>query len=215
MSNNELNNLKELWRKSSNRAILESLSDKLEQQRVFTKRSQHALERLKRNLIIEISIGTAAILFLILVVLQLPARETTIFIVLPLVVFGVLFSYFGRQVIKMHRINLFDEKSIKETLQHTIIQLKKFIRIYFLLNWLLLPVLIGWALILSDVFNGGGLFFPIFAYSLWEIGAVITAFTIMILTIFYFPLKWYTKWMFGNHLKKLEESFSELHDVIE
>jgi len=182
---------------------------------MIRKRSLNSIERLQRNILIELIIGSVAVIVLIAITIFYPFRLIGLYLMIPLIYAALSFLYFGWKYKGMRKLKVLPDKSIKTYLENMLEWINNFSIIYFRLNLVLMPFAILVAIIIAlNVKNGVDIFKSgIFEeYNPALIIAALIIYTAVIFLISYPVLKWYTGKMFGNHIARLRNSLNELQD---
>ena len=182
---------------------------------MIRKRSLNSIERLQRNILIELIIGSVAVIVLIAITIFYPFRLIGLYLMIPLIYAALSFLYFGWKYKGMRKLKVLPDKSIKTYLENMLEWINNFSIIYFRLNLVLMPFAILVAIIIAlNVKNGVDIFKSgIFEeYNPALIIAALIIYTTVIFLISYPVLKWYTGKMFGNHIARLRNSLNELQD---
>ena len=182
---------------------------------MIRKRSLNSIERLQRNILIELIIGSVAVIVLIAITIFYPFRLIGLYLMIPLIYAALSFLYFGWKYKGMRKLKVLPDKSIKTYLENMLEWINNFSIIYFRLNLVLMPFAILVAIIIAwnvkngvDIFHSG--IFEEFKPAL--IISALIIYTAVIFLISYPVLKWYTGKMFGNHIARLRNSLNELQD---
>jgi len=182
---------------------------------LIRKRSLNSIEKLQRNILIELIVGSLAVIVLIAITITYPFRLMGLYLMIPLIYAALSFIYFGWKYKGMRKLKVLPDKSIKTYLKNMLEWINNFSIIYFRINLLLMPFAILVAIIIAwNVKNG----VDIFNSSILEefnpalIIAALIIYTAVIFLISYPILKWYTGKMFGNHIARLRNSLNELQD---
>lgn len=182
---------------------------------MIRKRSLNSIERLQRNILIELIIGSVAVIVLIAITIFYPFRLIGLYLMIPLIYAALSFLYFGWKYKGMRKLKVLPDKSIKTYLENMLEWINSFSIIYFRLNLVLMPFALLMAIIIAlnvkngvDIFDSG--IFEEFKPAL--IISALIIYTAVIFLISYPVLKWYTGKMFGNHIARLRNSLNELQD---
>lgn len=182
---------------------------------MIRKRSLNSIERLQRNILIELIIGSVAVIVLIAITIFYPFRLIGLYLMIPLIYAALSFLYFGWKYKGMRKLKVLPDKSIKTYLENMLEWINNFSIIYFRLNLVLMPFALLMAIIIAlnvkngvDIFDSG--IFEEFKPAL--IISALIIYTAVIFLISYPVLKWYTGKMFGNHIARLRNSLNELQD---
>ncbi len=183
---------------------------------LIKKRSLNSIERLQRNILIELIVGSLAVIVLTVITICYPFRLIGLYLVIPLIYAALSFLYFGWKYKGMRKLKVLPDTSIKTYLENMLDWINNFSNIYFRLNLVLMPFAILVAIIIAlNVKNGVDIFksgiFEEFNTAL--IIAALIIYTAVIFLISYPILKWYTGKMFGNHIARLRNSLNELQDL--
>ena len=183
---------------------------------LISKRSLNSIERLQRNILIELIVVSLAVIVLIAVTLSYPFRLMGLYLMIPLIYAALSILYFGWKYNGMRKFKVLPDKSIKTYLENMLGWINNFSIIYFRLNLVLMPFAILAAIIIAwnvksgvDIFNSD-LFDK---YNPALIIAALIIYTCVISLLFYPILKWYTGKMFGNHIARLRNSLGELQET--
>ena len=182
---------------------------------LIRKRSLNAIERLQRNILIELIVGVLAVIVLIVITIHYPFRIIGLYLMFPLIYAALSFIYLGWKYNGMRKLKVLPYKNIKTYLENMLGWISNFSIIYFRLNLVLMPFAILMAIIIAlnvknglDIFQSG--IFDVYNPAL--IIAALVIYTAIISLISYPVLKWYTGKMFGNHIARLRNSLNELQD---
>ncbi|WP_044173457.1 hypothetical protein [Flectobacillus major] len=193
----ELDDLKNIWQQAQNSP--QTSFDAEQIMLMARQKSLNIVDKLKRNIMIEIWVGLVCIPFLGYYIFQ--ANEPSQFrlyagIGLILIV-TLLFSFYG--VLK--KLNAFGQSdlSLKVSLQNLILQFKQFIKLYYYVNLLLTPIsfFLGAYYGLHTLVNG------------LKIASIIA---LIGLPFVYFFVKSYIRKLYGKHLDRLQILLEELDE---
>ncbi len=182
---------------------------------LISKRSLNSIERLQRNILIEIVVGSVAVIVLMAIIISYPFRLMGLYLMIPLIYAALSFIYFGWKYKGMKKFKILPYESIKTYLENILGWINNFSIIYFRLNLVLMPLAILAAVIIAwniksgvDIFNS-----DIFEkYNPALVIAALIIYTAVISLLCYPVLKWYTGKMFGNHIARLRNSLNELQE---
>lgn len=202
----ELDELKNIWQKTSQESISSQIVQKEELSLMIKGKSKDALSKLKRNMVIESILSLLCFPFFIYIIL-LPDIAVFhkyvcgILFVVTAIILG--FFWVEYRIIQNFDANVDLITSLKSTVQ----QLSKFIRIYLIFNCILLLPMMFYGSIVGLETSG----LEISSNFLLINGLV----TILISPLGYWWVKFYLKKVYQQHLEKLKNCLAELEESID
>ena len=161
----------------------------------------------------EITLFCLCLLLIACVPLYLRSREVS---VLCALVIGLIFLpyliYYIKKYRELKKFFSYND-SIKSSLQALILQLEKYLNIYFWGSLLLTPVsvfLAGFVILYEMKALGFLLYFDIFNSATFSL---LLSFALLLTLISYPVMKWYIRKLYGQHLEKLKECLKELEEI--
>ena len=209
----ELENLKDIWKQQIQPTIDKQNIEKQEIERLLKGRSTSILEKLKRNLLLEIAMFMVCLLLVAAVPFYFKSTPVTILFIAALVF--IFIPYLVYYIKKYNELNTFSifHNNIKTSLQSLIIQLEKFLKIYFYGSLILAPFSVfisALACLYEMKALGYLLYFDEFSKPTLSI---ILSFAIVFTLLSYPILKWYLHKLYGQHIETLKEYLKELEEV--
>ncbi|MFN8282766.1 MAG: hypothetical protein U0U67_06095 [Chitinophagales bacterium] len=209
----ELDNLKDIWKQQVERNLDKQNIDKAEIERLMKGRSTSILEKLKRNLLLEIALFGICLVLVAAVPFYFKSRPVTLLFVAAIVfIFIPYFIYYIKKYNELRRFSVF-HNDIKTSLQSLILQLEKFLKIYFYGSLILAPfsVFISTLACLYEMKALGFLlYFDEFSKPTL---AMILSFALLFTLISYPILKWYLRKLYGQHVETLKSYLKEMDEV--
>lgn len=209
----ELENLKDIWKQQIQPTIDKQNIEKQEIERLLKGRSTSILEKLKRNLLLEIAMFVVCLLLVSAVPFYFHSTPVTILCLMAVVVIFIPYLiYYIKKYNELKRFSVF-HNDIKTSLQSLILQLEKFLKIYFYGSLLLSP----FAVFISSIAClyemkalGYLLYFDEFSKPTL---AIILSFALVFTLVSYPILKWYLRKLYGQHIETLKAYLKELEEV--
>jgi hypothetical protein len=209
----ELENLKDIWKQHIDPTIDKQNIEKSEIERLLKGRSTSILEKLKRNLLLEIAMFGVCLLLVAAVPFYFNSKPVTIlFVVAVVFIFIPYFIYYIKKYNELKRFSVF-HNDIKTSLQSLILQLEKFLKIYFYGSLLLAPFSVfisALACLYEMKALGFLLFFDEFSK---ETLSLILSCALFFTLLSYPVLKWYIRKLYGQHIETLKAYLKELEEV--
>lgn len=202
----ELDDLKDIWKKSGPEF---RAKDKTELALMLQGRSTSIVDKLKRNVWIELILTFVASLVLIGYALTLPSGTMRWTSVSSVALFSVYSIYYIKKLLLLNRFNPAEE-NLKTHIDRLIMSLSSFLKFYKRSYNILYPTFFVLILVFMAIERGATDFMDsirrpyMIIYLLLSSGFyyfVSTAFT-----------NWYLKKLYGNHLDKLKSLAHELED---
>jgi hypothetical protein len=180
---------------------------------MLSKRSSSIIDRLRKNLLLEICMFSFCLVLIGIVPFYFKSKEVTaLSLILIAIIFAPYFVYYIKKYIELKKFFPY-ESSIKTSLEALIVQLEKYLNIYFWGSLLLTPVsvlLSGFAILYEMKALGFLLYFEVFnAGTLF----MLLSFALLLTLMSYPVMKWYIRKLYGQHLEKLKQCLKELHEV--
>ena len=202
----ELDDLKDIWKKSGPEFRAKG---KAELALMLQGRSTSIVDKLKRNVWIELLATFAGSLFMLVYALDLPSGTWKWTSVSFIIVFSVYSIYYIKKLLLLSRFNPADE-NLKNHIDRLIISLSSFLKFYKRSYNILYPVFFVLVLIFIAIERGATDFIDAMTRP-----AMIAS--LVFLSGFYYFLStsfttWYLKKLYGNHLDKLKSLAHELED---
>lgn len=206
----ELDELKNLWSKNIDNDIKQQQVEQQEIQQLLRNKSTSIIEKLRRNLLFEIALFMVCLLLIAIVPIYFKNKEVTILCMVAIAfIFVPYLLYYIKKYKELKRFSSYHQ-DIKSNLKLMIIQLEKYLNIYFWGSLLLTPIsgfLSGFAILYEMKALGYLAYFDIFNTATL---AVIFSFALMLTLISYPIMKWYIRKLYGQHLEKLKACYKEL-----
>ena len=178
-------------------------------------RSLNNIERLQRNILIEIIAGGVAFLVILAVIFFYPFKQVGAWLLVPVMFFLFSFIYYARKYYGLRTLKAEPDDNIKKYLECIIDWIEDFSDVYYRLSLILMPFAILVAIMATyNINHPAETFLPAF-FENYSPGLIIPALIIYILliTLLSHPLlKWYTRRMFGEHISRLRSSLKELQE---
>ena len=135
----ELEILKDIWKQHIDPTSDKQNIEKQEIERLLKGRSTSILEKLKRNLLFEIAMFVVCLLLVAAVPFYFNSTPVTILFIAALVfIFIPYLFYYIKKYNELNKFSIF-HNDIKTSLQSLILQLEKFLKIYFYGSLILAP----------------------------------------------------------------------------
>jgi len=202
----ELDDLKDIWKKSGPgfRA-----KDKAELALMLQGRSTSIVDKLKRNVWIELIFTFVASLVLLGYALMLPSGTMKWTSVSFVLLFSVYSIYYIKKLLLLNRFNPADE-NLKTHIDRLIVSLDSFLKFYKRSYNILYPIFFVLILIFVAIERGATDFFDSLSKPYMIIFLLLSSgFYYFLSTAF---TNWYLKKLYGNHLDKLKNLAHELAD---
>jgi hypothetical protein len=202
----ELDDLKDIWKKSGPEF---RAKDKAELALMLQGRSTSIVDKLKRNVWIELILTCVASLVLLRYAWALPSGTLKWTSVSFVVVFSVYSTYYIKKLLLLNRFNPADE-NLKTHIDRLIISLNSFLKFYKRSYNILYPIFFLMVLLFIAIERGATDFFD----SVTRPAMII--YLLFLSGFYYFLSTWFTTWylkkLYGNHLDKLKSLAHELED---
>ena len=209
----ELENLKDIWKQQIQPTIDKQNIEKSEIERLLKGRSTSILEKLKRNLLFEIALFGFCLLLVSAVPFYFNSTPVTILCLIAVaVIFIPYLIYYIKKYNELKRFSVF-HNDIKTSLQSLILQLEKFLKIYFYGSLFISPFAVfisALACLYEMKALGYLLYFDEFSKPTL---AMILSFALLFTLLSYPILKWYLRKLYGQHLEKLKDCLIELEEA--
>ena len=209
----ELDDLKNKWKDKidSNIDLQHVEQEKIRE--LLNRRSTNIIDRLRKNLLLEIGMFCLCLLLIACVPFYFKSREVTILCMIVLT--GIFIPYLIYYLKKYREFQQFFSynEDIKSSLKALIAQLEKYLKIYFWGSLLLTPVsgfLSGFAILYEMKALGFLLYFDVFSSSTL---LMILSFALLLTLLSYPVMKWYVRKLYGQHLEKLKDCLKELEET--
>lgn len=207
----ELENLKDIWKQQIDQNMDKQNIGKIELERLLKGRSTSILEKLKRNLLLEIALFAVCLVLVAAVPFYFHSKPVSVLCVLAIVIIFIPYLvYYIKKYNELNRFFVF-HNDIKTSLESLIQQLEKYLKIYFYGSLLLSPfaVFISALACLYEMKALGYLvYFDEFSKPTLSL---ILSFALLFTLISYPILKWYIRKLYGQHLEKLKDCLNELN----
>ncbi|MDB5228616.1 MAG: hypothetical protein JWN78_2809 [Bacteroidota bacterium] len=209
----ELDELKHIWKDKIDSSIDNQHMEQEKIRELLTRRSSNIIDKLRRNLRIEICMFFACLLLIACVPFYFHSMQVTILcIVVSTVIFFPYLVYYIKKYSELKKFFSYNS-SIKVSLQALVLQLEKYLDFYFWGSLLLTPVsvfLSGFAILYEMKALGFLLYFNIFNSAIL---ATLLSFALLLTLISYPLMKWYIRKLYGQHLEKLKDCLKELQEA--
>lgn len=209
----ELENLKDIWKQHIDPTIDKQNIEKQEIEHLLKGRSTSILEKLKRNLLLEIAMFVVCLLLVAAVPFYFNSTPVTILFIAALVfIFIPYLFYYIKKYNELNKFSIF-HNDIKTSLQSLILQLEKFLKIYFYGSLILAPFSVfisALACLYEMKALGYLLYFDEFSKPTL---AIILSFALVFTLLSYPILKWYLRKLYGQHIETLKAYLRELEEV--
>ncbi len=209
----ELEDLKNIWKDKIDSNIDRQRLEQEKIRELLSHTSTNIIDRLRKNLQIEIAMFFACLLLIAGVPFYFNNKEVTILCILVLVfIFIPYFIYYIQKYRELKRFFSYHQ-DIKTSLQALVVQLEKYLSIYFWGSLLLTPVsgfLSGFAILYQMKALGFLVYFDAFSSATLS---MILSFALLLTLISYPVMKWYVRKLYGQHLEKLKDCLKELEEA--
>ena len=209
----ELDDLKNIWSSNIENDIGKHAIEQEKIRELLKRRSTNIIEKLRKNLLLEICMFFVCLLLIACVPLYFKSKEVTL---LCGIVIGVVFMpyliYYIKKYTELKKFFSYNQ-NIKSNLQLLIAQLEKYLSIYFWGSLLLTPIsgfLSGFAILYEMKALGFLLYFDVFSSATLS---MIISFALLLTLLSYPIMKWYIRKLYGQHLEKLKDCLKELQEV--
>ncbi|MCF8335148.1 MAG: hypothetical protein K9H65_00970 [Bacteroidales bacterium] len=203
----DIEKLKWSWKKYTSELKEKEVKETSELKEILRQKSQHALTKLRKNFLIEAGVNIAAIpvLFIIVVnglVMVEPLKYYLSFFLVFLVVMFLIFLY--RSYTRIYRYENF-RLPLEEKLEEQIFALKKFMRKYERISYILYFVAIIFGLLTTTINDPTELVYK-------SVFAIVVGLLVFFVAIK--PLtKYYLNRLYGRHLQSLRQYLDELKEI--
>lgn len=208
----ELDKIRKILGKASSNETETSVNDL---RSMLRNRSLNHIERLQRNILIEIFAGGIAFIAILAVIFFYPFKQVGAWLLVPVMFFLFSFLYYTRKYYGLRTLKAEPNDNIKKYLEGIMEWIKNFSDIYYRLNLILMPFAVLVAIIVTYNINyPAETFFPAFfeSYSPVLIIPALIIYFLLITLLSHPLLKWYTRKMFGEHISRLRNSLEELQE---
>jgi len=202
----ELDDLKDIWKKSGPEFRAKG---KAELALMLRGRSTSIVDKLKRNVWIELLVTFAGSLMMLVYALESTAGTMKWTAVSFVLLFSAYSVYYIKKLLLLSRFNPADE-NLKSHIDRLIISLSSFLKFYKRSYNILYPAFFILVLIFIAIDRGATDFFDAMARPAMIVSLVfLSGFYYFLSTSF---TNWYLKKLYGNHLDKLKGLAHELED---
>ena len=209
----ELEDLKNIWSSKIENDIGQQSIEKEKIRDLLNKRSTNIIDKLRKNLLLEIIMFCVCLLLIACVTIYLHTKEINIlFVIVIAFIFIPYLIYYIKKYRELKKFFSFNQ-DIKSSLQSLIIQLEKYLKIYFLGSILLTPIYVflsGFAILYEMKALGFLLYFDVFSSATLS---MILSFALLLTLLSYPIMKWYIRKLYGQHLEKLKDCLKELNEA--
>jgi|GEM_PF-3493508 len=205
----ELDDLQKTWRKLNQDAPPEETLNTETLRTLLQGKSRGVLERLRINSLSEVRINMACAVLLFIGIL---VEDNFLMRILfgGFLIYEVLLGYyFYKKLTLLHQFVSPDE-NLKDYLTRLNKQLRIFITVYKYGNALLMPPAFLAGLFMGAYYNSRGFFAQWVSQNTTHSLLIITSFTIIASLLGYLMVHWWINYLYGVHLKRLEEYAEEL-----
>lgn len=208
----ELEDLKNIWSKTIEKDVGQQVVEQEKIRALLNKKSTNIIDRVRKNLFGEIVLFFICLLLVASVPVFLRTKEV---IVLCIAVICIIFIpyliYYIKKYNELKRFFSYNQ-DIKTSLGLLIIQLDKYLNIYFWGSLLLTPIsgfLSGFAILYEMKALGFLIYFDVFSSATLS---MIVSFALLLTLISYPIMKWYIRKLYGQHVEKLKDCLRELNE---
>lgn len=209
----ELDDLKNIWSSNIEHDIGKQTLEKENIKALLRHKSVSIIDKLRRNLLLEIAMFFVCLLLIAGVPFYFKSKEIAIIcIVVILFTFVPYLFYYIKKYKELQRFFSYHE-NIKSNLELLIVQLEKYLNIYFWGSLLLTPIsgfLSGYAILYELKALGFLLYFDMFNSGTLTI---ILSFALLLTLLSYPIMKWYIRKFYGQYLEKLKDCLKELQEI--
>ncbi len=208
----ELGKIRKMLDKATSKDAAASVDDI---RNILRNRSLNHIERLQRNILIEILAGSFAFLVILAVAFAYPFKLAGAWLLVPLLFFLFSFTFYARKYYGMRKLKIKPDNNIKIYLEKIVDWIINFSDIYYRLNLILMPFAVLVAIIVTyNIKNPAETFYPaiIESYSPVLVIPALIIYLAFIMLLSHPVLKWYTRKMFGDHISQLRNSLKELQE---
>lgn len=209
----ELDDLRHIWKDKIESNIDKQRVEQGKIRELLKRRSTGIIEILQRNLLMEITLFALCLILIASVAFYLHSREVSLLCSLVIaLIFVPYLIYYIKKYRELKKFFSYND-SIKSSLEALILQLEKYLNIYFWGSLLLTPVsvfLAGFVILYEMKAMGFLLYFDMFNSATLSI---LMSFALL-LTLFSYPvMKWYIRKLYGQHLDRLKQCLKELEEA--
>jgi len=206
----DIKELKNIWDRQTKDSLSgqEYTSEEIES--MLKKRSMNSVEKIRRNIILELVVGIVLISLLIIMLFRRPSdpfiRITAGFFFLIV----VLTSFYYLSKVRQLNMIITGNKDIRETLDQLIMVMKRYISILMKSTLIITPLAVTLGYITGLKFSLGEGYTGLHGNPRILIFMFIT---LVAITLLIYPLmKFYLQWLYGKHLNDLEKCREELEE---
>ncbi len=209
----DLDDLKNIWRDNIDSSIDKQRMEQDKIRTLLNKRSTNIIDKVRKNLLLEIVMFCVCLVLILIVPFYFRSKEVTFLCSMVIVV--VFIPYLIYYIKKYRELKKFFSyhENIKTNLQALVIQLERYLSIYFWGSLLLTPIsgfLSGFAILYEMKALGFLLYFDVFSSATLS---MILSFALLLTLLSYPVMKWYIHRLYGRHLEKLKDCLKELQEM--
>lgn len=208
----ELEDLKNIWSKTIEKDVGQQVVEQEKIRALLNKKSTNIIDRVRKNLFGEIILFFVCLLLVASVPVFLRTKEVTVLCVVVICfIFIPYLIYYIKKYNELKRFFSYNQ-DIKTSLELLIIQLDKYLNIYFWGSLLLTPIsgfLSGFAILYEMKALGFLIYFDVFSSATLS---MILSFALLLTLVSYPIMKWYIRKLYGQHVEKLKDCLRELNE---
>jgi hypothetical protein len=209
----ELDDLRHIWKDKIDSNIDKQRMEAEKIRELLSRKSTGIIDKLRKNLLMEIGMFALCLLLIACVPFYFKSKEVTLLCGLVIcVIFIPYLVYYIKKYMELKKFFSYSS-SIKVSLQALILQLEKYLNIYFWGSLLLTPVsvfLSGFAILYEMKALGFLLYFDMFNSATLSL---LLSFALLLTLVSYPIMKWYIRKLYGQHLENLKGCLKELEEI--
>ncbi|HNE50685.1 MAG TPA: hypothetical protein PKM51_05930 [Chitinophagales bacterium] len=211
----ELEDLKNIWKDKIDEDINAKHIAQAQISTLLNQRSTSIIDKLRKNLLWEI-VGFCLCLFIVICIPFFFPTITIVFLCVTIVavVFLPYLVYYVKKYRELQQFSSYHQ-DLKTNLTQLILQMEKYLKIYFWGSLLLTPLTVflsGFIILYEIKALGFLLYFDTFHPSILS---TLLSLALLITLISYPTMKWYIRKMYGRHLEKLKKCLQEIEEIQE